>query len=218
MKRRVWLTERPWTLRRGKSEEEATAIRLEAFRLANQTVKGLQMLGYEVDSEDFMDFCRSGEETFLTPDEDVSAAVSALSALFGRRRNSSDAADPARMVLLTNTAEKRARVALRCLGLSDYFDEVYGADFMRPACKPEKVVFEKVLADVGVFPERAVMFEDSFKNLKAAKAVGMTTVFIRGATMGDEGVTSVELEAAADAVVPSVTLPALRDALPALWE
>ena len=33
------------TLRRGKSEEEAAEIRLEAFRLANQTVKGLRMLG-----------------------------------------------------------------------------------------------------------------------------------------------------------------------------
>ena len=61
-------------------------------------------------------------------------------------------------------------------------------------------------------------FEDSFKNLKAAKAVGMTTVFVRGATMGEEGVDAAELDAAADVVIPSVTLPALRDAFPALFE
>ena len=29
------------------------------------------LAGYEVDSEDFMDFCRSGEDLFLTPDEAV---------------------------------------------------------------------------------------------------------------------------------------------------
>jgi hypothetical protein len=73
-----------WTLRRGKSDEEAAAIRLEAFTLANQTVKGLQMLGYECDSEDFMDFARSGEDLFLTPDQDVIEAAAALSARFRR--------------------------------------------------------------------------------------------------------------------------------------
>ena len=45
----------------------------------------------------------------------------------------------------------------------------------------------------------------------------MTTVFVRGATMGEEGVGAAELEAAADAVIPSVNLTALREALPALF-
>ena len=165
---------------------------------------------------------------FLTPDEKVIEAVSSLASRFSRRSLKSSAEEEeeeeedrncARMVLLTNTAEKRARVALHCLGLSEYFDEVYGADFMRPSCKPEEAAFEKVLADIGVVaPERAVMFEDSFKNLKAAKAVGMTTVFVTGATMGEEGVETAKLHATADAVIPSIALPALRDALPTLWE
>ena len=205
-------------VRYGKSEEEAAAIRLEAFRLANQTVKGLRMLGYEVDAEDFMDFCRSGEDQFLSPDLAVVEAVSSLSARYKSGGvGSANQGRGTRMVLLTNTAEKRARVALECLGLSEHFDAVYGADFMRPACKPEEAAFRKVLEDISVAPSRAVMFEDSFKNLKAAKAVGMTTVFVRGATMGEEGVTAVELEAAADAVVPSIEVAALRDALPSLW-
>jgi FMN phosphatase YigB (HAD superfamily) len=54
------------------------------------------------------------------------------------------------MVLLTNTAEKRARIALECLGLSEHFDAVYGADFMRPYCKPEEAAFEKVGGAVQV--------------------------------------------------------------------
>jgi hypothetical protein len=56
-----------------------------------------------------------------------------------------------------------------------------------------------------------------YRYTKAAKAVGMTTVFVRGATMGEEGVGAAELEAAADAVIPSVNLTALREALPALF-
>ena len=46
--------------RYGVSDEEAGEIRARAFELANQTVRGLRMLGYEVDQADFMDYCRSG--------------------------------------------------------------------------------------------------------------------------------------------------------------
>ena len=58
-------------------------------------------------------------------------AVASLSARFCRRRpddedDSDDECTGTRMVLLTNTAEKRARVALRCLGLSQHFDEAGG--------------------------------------------------------------------------------------------
>jgi hypothetical protein len=40
------------------------------------------------------------------------------------------------------TAEKRAQVALECLGLGECFDAVYGAGFMSPACKPQAAAFK----------------------------------------------------------------------------
>lgn len=79
---------------------------------------------------------------FLAPNKDVIEAVSALSSRFRRRPRRSEATRTVanrnvagdegcgggpRMVLLTNTAEKRARIALQCLGLSEFFDTVYGA-------------------------------------------------------------------------------------------
>lgn len=214
--------------RYGVSDEEAGEIRAKAFELANQTVRGLRMLGYEVDQADFMDYCRSGEELYLREDAQVVEAVRALSERYGAsgarggnravgRSNPTSAC-----VVFTNTAEKRARLALRCLGLDGAFDAVYGADFMgAETSKPSPEAFELVLTHLGVTDAgRAVMFEDSFKNLRAAKAAGMSTVFVKGETATREGVAFDDDECGvwdvADAVIDALTLRELRRAMPAL--
>ena len=77
-----------------------------------------------------------------------------------------------------------------CLGVERHFDAVYGSDHMGDYCKPEKEAFEKVLAALPVLEDEGeegregeggrevVFFEDSFKNLMAAKELGMKTVLI----------------------------------------
>ena len=49
------------------------------------------------------------------------------------------------------------------------------------------------------------MFEDSFKNLVAAKALGLSTVFVQSDTAREEGVKDAQLETV-DAVVADVSL------------
>lgn len=50
-----------------------------------------------------------------------------------------------------------------------------------PHCKPDKASFELVLKSVGVKnPEQCIMVEDSMKNIRAAKALGMKTILIMG--------------------------------------
>ena len=214
----------------GVSDEEAGEIRAKAFELANQTVRGLRMLGYEVDQAEFMDYCRSGEELYLREDAEVIEAVRALSERYGESRGGGNRAvgrsnpTSGACVVFTNTSEKRASSALRCLGLDGAFDAVYGADFMgATTSKPSPEAFEAVLTHLGVTDRRrAVMFEDSFKNLRAAKSAGMTTVFVTGETATREGV-SLGLDErgdpvgdVADAVIDALTLAELRRAMPAL--
>ena len=68
---------------------DAEATRAEALRDAKQTVAGLRRMGYAVDAETFADdFCRSGEEDFLFPNDEVITALSALSARYGGRHTS----------------------------------------------------------------------------------------------------------------------------------
>lgn len=240
---------------------DAEATRAEAFRDANQTVAGLRRMGYEVDAETFADFCRSGEEDFLFPNDEVITALSALSARYGgaalanadyrnaKREMLFSNSEPSRppdaprrgsagssatltkkeetrdsalqqktMVVLTNASERRAKVALECLGLTACFRDVFGAAFLKDTPKPKQEAFRATLDAIGVAdPSRAVLFEDSLRNAKAAKKLGMKVVFVTGETCDAEGAELGEIDAVADAVIASVSLPELVKAVPELW-
>ena len=122
------------------------------------------------------------------------------------------------MVVLTNASERRAKVALECLGLTACFRDVFGAAFLKDTPKPKQEAFRATLDAIGVAdPSRAVLFEDSLRNAKAAKKLGMKVVFVTGETCDAEGAELGEIDAVADAVIASVSLPELVKAVPELW-
>ena len=125
----------------------------------------MRTLGYDVNVEEFVTHMRAGVENFLSSDEELAKWLASVKH---------------RKVIFTNTRECEAKKALECLGISKYFDKVYGADFMDGDCKPSEAVFTKVLADCGAAPMDSVMFEDSMRNVVTAHGLGMRTVFIRG--------------------------------------
>ena len=151
---------------------------------------------------------------------------------------------PQQKWVFTNCSEKHAWHALQLLGLQvcsftspswhalwrgdlsaagmrmacsqDCFKGVVGADLMGDACKPEAAAFATALRRTGAEPARTAMFEDSVKNLRAAKALGLTTLLVTGATAAEEGADAAAL-AFCDATVPALHEPDVRIALPSLW-
>lgn len=75
------------------------------------------------------------------------------------------------------------------INLQGIFDGVIGAHAMGDICKPQPGAFQTALKSSGADPSKTAMFEDSFKNLRTAKSLGMTTVFITGETAKEENVT-----------------------------
>lgn len=71
---------------------------------------------------------------------------------------------------------------LKEIGLAKYFEanKLFGVTDVLPHCKPDKSSFELVLSRVGALPEQCIMVEDSMKNIRAAKALGMKTILIMG--------------------------------------
>mmetsp|Transcript_7982 Transcript_7982/g.11391 ORF Transcript_7982/g.11391 Transcript_7982/m.11391 type:complete len:297 (+) Transcript_7982:157-1047(+) len=58
---------------------------------------------------------------------------------------------------------------------------VFAVDDVLPYCKPDRRAFESVLHKVGIDdPSTCIMVEDSMKNIRVAKSLGMTTVLITG--------------------------------------
>lgn len=88
-----------------------------------------------------------------------------------------------RHVAFTNSPKKYALRVLRELRLENYFppSNVFAVDDTFPHCKPETEAFQKVMDAVGVKnPQECVIIEDSMKNIRKAKSLGMYTVLVVG--------------------------------------
>ena len=118
---------------------------------------------------------------------------------------------------------------LQELGLWDTIfnaETLFAVDDVLPYCKPEKEAFEVIFSKLGlhVLPDECIMIEDSMKNIRSAKALGMKTVLVTGSS---KSITEGDLVKVSDYPYesndPSVdaaieTIEQLRDALPSLWK
>jgi putative hydrolase of the HAD superfamily len=90
---------------------------------------------------------------------------------------------PCTLVAFSNGPRKYVKRVLQKLGLFELFgdEKLYAVDDVLPYCKPEKEAFEKIFQKIGnPSPDSCVMVEDSMKNIRRAKDVGMKTVLITG--------------------------------------
>lgn len=151
---------------------------------------------------------------------------------------------PLNLVAFSNGPRKYVSRVLQTLGLYDLFGEerLYAVDDVLPYCKPEAEAFQVVFNDLSVRAEECVIVEDSMKNIRRSKDLGLKTVLIAGKgrrkTSKLAAVTSSEtLEDSSGADASELTkhgdLPIendpdvdvcievveeLRTALPGLWE
>lgn len=90
---------------------------------------------------------------------------------------------PGRKFLLTNGPEAYARRVLRAVGLERTFEGVIALEQMRVfgqlRPKPDRRMFRHVLARLDLRPERCILVEDSLMHQKAARGLGLRTVWIQ---------------------------------------
>lgn len=91
---------------------------------------------------------------------------------------------PGRKVLLTNGPRDYARTILQTLRLQGVFESMTTSSQMhclgRWRCKPDKTLLRVVTAQAQIDPSHTVLVEDNLANLRAAKALGMKTVWCVG--------------------------------------
>jgi putative hydrolase of the HAD superfamily len=95
---------------------------------------------------------------------------------------------PGRKFIHTNGNADYAWKVLDRLGLAatvDHLHDIFAAD-LTP--KPQLHGYRKLLDQFGIDPGHAVMVEDMVQNLKPAKALGMTTIWVdNGSERGNHG-------------------------------
>lgn len=85
---------------------------------------------------------------------------------------------PGRKLVFSNAPVHYSRAVLRLLRVADLFDDVFTIEHTGFRPKPDPVGFLRLLRKHRLEPRRCVMVEDNLANLRAAKRLGMRTVWV----------------------------------------
>ncbi len=140
------------------------------FREHGTTLRGL-MANHAIEPHDFLDYVHDIDLAVVPEDAALAKQLEAL---------------PGRKLIFTNGDRPYAQRVMEKLGIAQQFDGIHciiDADF-EP--KPQPEVYARVTAAFDLVPERTIFVEDMARNLKPAKDLGWTTVWINnGSEWGD---------------------------------
>lgn len=141
---------------------EARRVQKAHFHEHGTTLAGL-MKTHDIDAHHFLDDVHAIPLDRVQTDDVLGAALARL---------------PGRRFVFTNGDAPYARRVLDAIGVGAHFDELHDihASELRP--KPDPHGYELLCARFGIDPKRALLVDDMAQNLKPAKALGMTTVWV----------------------------------------
>ena len=95
---------------------------------------------------------------------------------------------PGRKLIFTNGDAPYARRVLDRLGVAHHFDHLHDIHACELRPKPAAHGYDLLVAELAIDPSRTAMVEDMVQNLKAAKRLGMTTIWVdNGSERGNHG-------------------------------
>jgi putative hydrolase of the HAD superfamily len=151
---------------------EARRVQKHHFHTHGTTLAGL-MRDHGVDPHDFLGDVHAIPLDRVQPDEPLARALARL---------------PGRKFVFTNGDAAYARRVLEAIGVHDQFDELHDihASSYRP--KPDPHGYALLCDRFGIDPSTALLADDMAANLKPAKTLGMTTVWVNnGSERGSHG-------------------------------
>lgn len=143
--------------------EAAHKIRHAYWKSYGTTLGGL-MAEHGVDLHAYLDFVHDVDLSLLKPCERLRAGIEAL---------------PGRKLIFTNADAPYVKRILAARGLDDLFEGMFDIHDMKHRPKPAPTSYEAFCTAFDIRPDRALFIEDSAHNLEPAKALGMTTVWVR---------------------------------------
>ncbi len=147
----------------GIARSEASAVQRRYLLEHGATITGL-MRNHSCDPHDFLHYVHEVDLAPLGPDAELAALLASL---------------PGRRFVYTNGARAHADRVVARLGLSGLFEDHFAIEDAGLAPKPDPQGFARLLARHGIDPARAVMFEDTARNLAPAHALGFATILVR---------------------------------------
>lgn len=140
----------------------ARALQKRYFHGHGTTLAGL-IADHDTDPHDYLGFVHDVDMAVLEHNAPLAAAIARL---------------PGRKLIFTNGDAPYARKVLDRLGLHDSFEAIHDIHATNYVPKPDPDVYAGLCAAYDIDPRAALFVEDMARNLKPAKAIGMTTVWI----------------------------------------
>ncbi len=151
---------------------EARRVQKAHFHAHGTTLAGL-MAEHQVDPHDFLDDVHAIPLGKVGRDERLARWLGRL---------------PGRKFVFTNGDAPYARRVLEAIGVGEHFDDLHDIHSSELRPKPDPHGYALLCRRFGIDPAAAVLVEDMAQNLKPAKALGMTTVWVdNGSERGNHG-------------------------------
>lgn len=151
------------------SSEEAHHIRHQYWRKYGTTLGGL-MREHHVDPHDYLDFVHDVDLSLLMFAPQLRAQIEVL---------------PGRKLIFTNADKPYADRVLIASGLDNLFEDVFDIHRMGHRPKPHPDSYAALCSELEIDPKTSLFVEDSAHNLVPAKAMGMTTIWVKHAGEAD---------------------------------
>lgn len=142
---------------------DARALQKDYYVSHGTTLRGLMDV-HGLEPAAFLDYVHEIDLSGLVPDGALAAALFRL---------------PGRRIVYTNGSARHARRVLEALDLATAFDEIVDIERAGYEPKPARAPLERLVAELGLRPASAAMFEDIARNLETPHALGMRTVLVR---------------------------------------
>lgn len=145
-------------------EATANALRMGYWKRYGATLLGL-MRHHGTDPHHFL------QETHRFPNlASMMVFPRALAGLLGRL--------PGRKIVFSNGPQAYVETVVGLMGIRRHFQDVFGVEQMGFHPKPQMRAYRSLLHAHRLNPRRCILVEDSAENLRTAKRLGMTTVWV----------------------------------------
>jgi putative hydrolase of the HAD superfamily len=146
------------------AREEALERQRSLFMRYGTTLRGL-MTEHGVDPEPFLDHIHRVDFELVQPNPELALKLGRL---------------PGRKLIFTNSSRLHAHRVMERLGITEHIEEVFDISDADYIPKPDRECYAMLLERHGVGASNACMIDDIAVNLEPAKALGMTTVWLKG--------------------------------------
>jgi len=151
--------------RLGMSAEEARVLRKRYLAEYGTTMAGL-LRHQHIDPEDYLEYVHDFPvHRYLRANGELDGVLGAI---------------PLQKAIWTNATRAHAQRVLNALGIRHHFSRIVDVRDMNYISKPAPEVYHRLLKLLRADGPECILVEDSVRNLRPAKVLGMTTVLVDG--------------------------------------